>query len=272
MERIFESLIDTVPVIKELFIEDTAIVIEDNEKILFVLEGDKLKVPNKVGDKLEDNIARDKAKKSKKTALTILIKEIHGVDLKLVHIPIMDLKGKYMGCFCLIRNTEKESSVVNISKELMSSIEETNNSIDEIENNALMLSDNLNVIINKVQGTSTSIEESGEVMQLIKNISKQLNMLGLNASIESARAGEYGRGFSVVSKEMRKLSLISEESSRKIFSYLEEMKESIEVIRNSINLLGDVATNQAASIQEVSSTLDEIALNSQKLVDSVKLS
>ena len=271
MERIFESLIDTVTIIKELFTEDVAIVIEDKEKILFVLEGEKLKVPDKVGDKLEDNIARDKAKKSKKTALTILTKETHGIDLKLMHVPLIDIKGNYMGCFCLIRNTEKESSVVNISRELMTSIEETNSNVDEIEDNALKLSDNLNIIISKIQGTSNSIEESGEIVGLIRNISKQINMLGLNASIESARAGEQGRGFSVVAKEMRKLSLISEESSKKIFSYLEEMKESVEVIKNSINLLGDVATNQAASIQEVSSTLDEIALNSQKLVDSVKL-
>lgn len=272
MERIFESLIDSVAIIKELFKEDTAIVIEDKERILFVLEGEKLKVPNKVGDSVEDNIARDKAKKSRKTALTMLTKEAHGVDLKLVHIPIMDLKGQYMGCFCLIRNTEKESSVVNISKELMTSIEETNCSVDQIENNAVMLSDNLNVIIDKIKGTSSYIEESGEVVELIKNISKQINMLGLNASIEAARAGEQGRGFSVVAKEMRKLSLLSEESSKKIFSYLEEMEESIAIIKNSINLLGDVATNQAASIQEVSSTLDEIASNSQKLVDSVNLS
>jgi methyl-accepting chemotaxis protein len=75
----------------------------------------------------------------------------------------------------------------------------------------------------------------------------------------------------VVAQEMRKLALVSGDSSKKIFSYLEEMKESIEVIQNSINLLGNVATSQVARVEEVSATLDEIASNSQKLVENMHI-
>lgn len=272
MANIFESLIASAPVIKELFKDDIAIVIEDNEKILFVSEGVTIKPPNKVGDKLDpNNMARDKVKTSKKTTFTVLTKEMHGVNLKLIHIPILDLSSNYMGVFCFIQNTEKENSIFNTSKELQSSIQETSGNVGEIENDALKLSDNLNIIIEKVEQTSSNIKESSVVVDLIKNISSQINMLGLNASIEAARAGEQGRGFSVVAQEMRKLSLVSGDSSKKIFSYLEEMKKSIEVIQNSINLLGNVATNQVARVEEVSATLDEIASNSKRLVENMHL-
>ncbi|OOM70184.1 putative sensory transducer protein YfmS [Clostridium puniceum] len=266
MESIFESLIDAVPVIKELFKEDTAIVIEGKDKVLHVSSGETIKPPAKAGDNIEDNMARDKAKASKKTTLTVLTKDMHGVDLKLVHIPILDSNNDFMGTFCLMRNTEKENSILNTSTTLKTSIEETNENISEIEKDALELSDHLSIIIDKIEHTSNNIKESSGVVDLIKNISSQINMLGLNASIEAARAGEQGKGFSVVAQEMRKLSLVSSDSSKKIFSYLEEMKNSIGIIQNSISLLGNLAENQVARVEEVSAALNEIASNSQKLV------
>lgn len=269
MNNIFEALITSVPIIKELFKEDIAIVIEDIEKILLVSEGLTIKPPNKAGDKIEDNMARDKVKKSKKTSVTVLTKEMHGIDLRLIHIPILDSSDNYIGNFCLMMNTEKENSVKSESKRLQISINETSTNIDEIEKDALKLSDNLNIIIDRVKNTSDNINNSSEVVDFIKNISNQINMLGLNASIEAARAGEQGRGFSVVAKEMRKLSTVSSDSSKRIFSYLEEMKNSIGIIENSINLLGEIATNQVARVEESSANLDEINSSAQKLVENM---
>lgn len=271
MEKIFESLIDVVPIIKELFKEDTSIVIEDNKEILFVSEGETIKPPSKIGDKVERNPVRDKVNQDKKTVHMVLTKENHGVDLKLISIPIKDMNNNVKGILCLTRNTEKESSVRNISKELMTSLVETNNAIKEIEDNAEKLSDNVNQILDKVEKTETNINESSRVLDLIKSISRQVNMLGLNASIEAAKAGDNGRGFSVVATEMRKLSKLSTESSKQISDYLEEMKNSIESITKSVGNLGDIATSQSDNIEEVSTTIEEITLNSQRLVEGVKI-
>jgi methyl-accepting chemotaxis protein len=95
-------------------------------------------------------------------------------------------------------------------------------------------------------------------------------MLALNASIESARAGEYGRGFSVVAGEMKKLAARSDEYSKTISSHLLEMKNSMDEILKAIKELGDIATSQAASIQETSSALEQISRDSQVLVQGVK--
>lgn len=271
MEKIFQTLIDATPIIKELFHEDTAIVIEDNEEILFVSDGKTIKPPSRVGDKVEGNPVRNKVKKEKKTAHIVLTKEEHGVDLKLISVPIKDSNNNVNGILCLTRNTEKESLVRNISKELMTSLVETNDAVSEIESSAASLSVNVNEIINKVEKTEININESSRVLALIKNISKQTNMLGLNASIEAARAGENGKGFSVVATEMRKLSQLSGEASKQIESYLNEMKSSIESITKAIQNLGEISEKQSGSIEEVSATIEEITLNSQRLVESVKI-
>lgn len=271
MEAIFESLIDVAPIIKELFQKDTSIVIEDSKEILFVSEGEKIKPPSTVGDKVDGNPVRDEVNKGKRTVHKVLIKEEHGVDVKLISIPIKDSRNDVKGILCLTRSTEKESSVRNISKELMTSLVETNNAINGIEESAEKLSCNVNEIIDKVEKTEININESSRVLELIKNISKQVNMLGLNASIEAAKAGENGKGFSVVATEMRKLSQLSGEASKQIESYLKEMKNSIESITKSIGVLGDIAVSQGQNIEEVSITIEEITLNSQRLVEVIKI-
>lgn len=269
MNKIFESLKEASPVIKELFQEDTSIVIENKNEILFMSEGNTIKPPSKVGDKVEKNLVRDKVNKDKKTIHTVLTKEEHGVDLKLISVPIKNTNDEITGILCLTRNTENESRVRNISKELMSALLETNKAVNEIEDSSGKLSDNVNEIIERVEKTEININESSKVLDLIKSISRQVNMLGLNASIEAAKAGENGKGFSVVATEMRKLSQLSSDASKQISSYLEAMKSNIESITNSMHNLGDIAISQSQNIEEVSITMDEITLNSQRLVESM---
>jgi hypothetical protein len=273
MEEIFQSVINAAPLIRELFQGDTAITVEDNEKILYASEGrgPVLKLPVKPGDKIESNMAREKLKKEKKTLYTLLNKESHGVDLKLTHVPIKSADGRLLGNLCVLRDTEKENAMHNISKTLMHSLEETNNSIGQIAGSASGLNDNLNKIIEKTRQAESNISKSSEAVTLIQNISRQTNMLALNASIESARAGEYGRGFSVVAGEMIKLASRSDEYSKTISAHLIEMKNSIDEILRAIKELSDIAVNQAANIQETSAALEQISRDSQILAQGVKV-
>lgn len=270
MEKEFKSLIESVDIIKELFEEDTSVSIEDNDAILFVSHGSRMKLPVKVGKKLKDDVVRDKLKKEKKTIRVVLNKEEHGVDIRIVKVPIINNKGEIIGAFSLNRNNQKESSIRSISNGLMSSLEETSNTINKISDSAVELSNNLNTVIEKTKLVEDTIKKSSEAVKLIESISKQTNMLGLNASIESSRAGEYGKGFSVVASEMRKLAELSRESSKEISVSLLEMQNSMESILKSINELGKIADKQADSTKEVSISIDEIALSSQELVMSVK--
>lgn len=271
MEEILKSLIQAAPLIKELFEEDTAITIEDNNEFLYISCGEALDMPYKVGDKIEDNASRDAIRKEKKTARFSLSKEIQGIDRKIVTVPVMNPEGEVIGSYSLIRNTEKEGVIRSTSNELMKALEATSGTISSIADDASLLSGNLNVLIEKTEVTMKSIKESCEAIKLIENISKQTSMLGLNAAIEASRAGESGKGFSVVAQEMRKLSIQSGVSSNKINSALSEMEHNIKSIIDAIDSLGEIAESQAAAIQEMSGTIQEIALNSENLVKQIKI-
>lgn len=131
----------------------------------------------------------------------------------------------------------------------------------------------------------------GGVVQGITEITKQIQMLSLNASIEAARAGEHGRGFAVVAGEVRKLSEQSKESNEQIREFLlslqEDMNRSVEEM-NHVNLevssgVGKVVEAGNAfnhlliliqsinhSIQSVSAATQQISAGTEEVSASVE--
>ncbi|WP_019912874.1 methyl-accepting chemotaxis protein [Paenibacillus sp. HW567] len=131
----------------------------------------------------------------------------------------------------------------------------------------------------------------GEVVQGITEITKQIQMLSLNASIEAARAGEHGRGFAVVAGEVRKLSEQSKESNEQIREFLlslqEDMNRSVEEM-NHVNSEVASGVDKAAeagnafghllvliqsinhSIQSVSAATQQISAGTEEVSASVE--
>lgn len=95
-----------------------------------------------------------------------------------------------------------------------------------------------------------------EVTKTIQSIANKTNILSLNASIESARAGEFGRGFSVVAKQMQQLAGTSKNSSMEIFSLLKELSAATEEITARLNDLSKEAEKQKEASEVLLASLD----------------
>lgn len=108
------------------------------------------------------------------------------------------------------------------------------------------------VVTEKLASLSGSVNQIGEILEVINGIADQTNLLALNAAIEAARAGEAGRGFAVVADEVRKLAEQSRASSDKIRALLNTIgSETNEVVHTS----EEVSRQVVAQLENVENTV-----------------
>ena len=94
--------------------------------------------------------------------------------------------------------------------------------------------------------------------------------MGLNASIEAARAGTAGRGFSVVAKEIERLSANTNQAAKEIGELLSSIEEKLQNIGNKSEETTGTFMQQAASLEEVAATMDSLNANVKVIDDYVQ--
>ena len=128
-------------------------------------------------------------------------------------------------------------------------------------------------IISKLEKKSVEI---GQIVDTIGIISEQTNLLALNAAIESARAGEGGRGFSVVAEEIRKLAEQSQQSTKEIaeiINYVQNKTDNAVFLMNEnseqVNIGAKVVKVAGASFREILKMIREISEQIHKISNSI---
>jgi methyl-accepting chemotaxis protein len=113
-------------------------------------------------------------------------------------------------------------------------------------------------------------EEINAIVDRIKSISRQTGMLALNASIEAVRAGEHGRGFSIVAQEVGKLSDQAREATDEIESQIERIKHSVvDVCETSDDLRGKLAEGVVA-VESTRHLFADILLHVNDVEDQIR--
>jgi len=122
----------------------------------------------------------------------------------------------------------------------------------------------VNQVLNDLEAHSGAI---GNVLNVIRGIAEQTNLLALNAAIEAARAGEQGRGFAVVADEVRSLAQRTQESTQEIQLTIEQLQEGAEAAVQAMEHGQGRVSDGVARTQEVGQSLQEIAASVATIVD-----
>ncbi|WP_434568104.1 methyl-accepting chemotaxis protein [Vibrio chagasii] len=138
------------------------------------------------------------------------------------------------------------------SQEGLSTVQNSYHSIEK-------LASEINDLAEKITHLHESSNNINSVIDVIKSVAEQTNLLALNAAIEAARAGEQGRGFAVVADEVRTLAQRTQQSTAEIEGFISSLQSDVQTAFNVIDNSQKMSSKAVEDSREVEQTLQGIS-------------
>ena len=199
--------------------------------------------------------------------------------------PILDLNGKPFKVVKYASDTTAQviarlqgekvrdmmDQVAAGAEELNASVREISEAMSKSKDTATTAVDEVEAADQQAQRLSAAADQMRSIVQLIGDITGQINLLALNATIESARAGEAGRGFAVVAAEVKNLANQAKQATDKIEQEIGNLNGisgdvvgALGSIKKAILDVSELVTSTAAAIEEQSAVTGEMSSNMQR--------
>ena len=164
----------------------------------------------------------------------------------------------------IVANTEDAASKALSSNE---NAEQGSTQVNMTIESIRFLSDKLDTAVSDVNALAEESKNVGSVLDVIRGIAEQTNLLALNAAIEAARAGEHGRGFAVVADEVRTLAMRTQESTKEIENIVTSLQSRIGGIVSVIDQCQEQGSTSTQRAGEAGEKLVSITQDVKSIMD-----
>ncbi|WP_124065421.1 methyl-accepting chemotaxis protein [Clostridium sp. E02] len=269
--ELLDSFYNVMPYLVHLFDDDVAFALTDTEKFIVVNNGKKLKFQIKPGDLVPSGGAVREALNYGSVIIKDVPDSVYGIPFKSYAVPITDKSGSIIGVLTLGKSLENRNNLTNMINSLSAGLIQINQSTVNVNNGLEQLIDMNGEISIKVEEANKSTKNTDSILDFVKDISIQTNLLGLNAAIEAARAGEAGRGFSVVASEIRKMSASTSDSIGQIDGVLKNINESITIINKRVSESNHIFVDETKEFKNIMESINDLNDTAKKLEDLLEL-
>ena len=253
-----EKFIHVMPLLSGIFSTDIGVAVTDREKYLLYKPGRTLDLKISAGTPLKPGTAVVRAMAENRRIVVRGDKATFGIPYIASAAPILDPAGNVVGGAVIIESVEQQDQLMLMAQKLAdttSTLASTSEEISAQTQEISALSRTMSTAAGESQGR---LQDTDQVVGLIKAIAGQTNMLGLKAAIEAARVGEQGRGFGVVADEIRKLATSTSDSIKKIESTLQTIREDSRKNYEQTRRIDEVMPQVAQAITQVAGAVQEV--------------
>nr|WP_312577111.1 methyl-accepting chemotaxis protein [Sedimentibacter sp.] len=261
-----EILGNFISIFQNLVAADFNIAVSDTEKIVASRPGKTINLNLHEGEILKEGSVALKAIHSGNQVIEQVPREVYGVPYMGRAIPLLD-GNEVIGCIIVAESLDAKEKLIDMAQNLSTTIEQITAAMEE---NAAGLEKvaSLSYQMEQVSEVNLqSVKETDKIVDTVYKIARQSKLLGLNASIEAARAGNAGLGFNVVASEISQLAENSTSSTEKITDILENLKTENDKVNKTSQELSLILNQIAAATEEVSAATQSLSNMSSELVD-----